>query len=849
MKVSLNWLKKYVDVTMDIDDLVDKIGSQLGAVEEVVDLGEKYAGVVIVKVVSCKPHNNADKLKVCLIDDNKKVQNVERTKEGYVEVVCGAPNVQAGMMVAWLPPGSIVPESFEGNRFTLEAREIRGVKSNGMLASASELALSDDHSGLLVIDDGKPGDSFAKTYELDDYVIDIENKMFTHRPDCFGIIGIAREIAGITGKNFKSPDWYMNAPKDAFEPDDQAKLKLSIDNQIPESVPRFMAVAIANVKVGASPLIIQTYLQRSGIRPINNIVDITNYIMLLTAQPLHAYDYDKVAQLGGDKDHARIVVRKSKKGEKIHLLNGKEADLSENTITIASGTKPIGVGGVMGGSTTEVDNETRNIILECATFNMYTIRRTSMAMGLFTDAVTRFNKGQSPHQNDKILAEAVAKIKHLASGKVASTVEDSVATIVKPKDLLIEQDFVNNLLGLSLSTNNIGKLLKNVEFEVEPKGTNSLNIGTPFWRTDIEIPEDVVEEVGRLHGYDNLPLKLPVHSIAPIEKNEDLEVNAKIRRVLAMSGANEVLTYSFVHGNTIKNAGQNVEKALQLSNALSPDLQYYRLSLTPSLLDKIQSNLRTDLVRGEDNEFALFEINKVHNNSDKDAEGLPRENYDLALVFAADAKTSKRKYEGSPYYQAKKYLNSLASNMALAGIQLGYLPFNKNDLKGSTWLEELSQIYEPNRSAILKGSNGQIYGLVGEFRSSVKKAFKLPEFCAGFEIDSRLFKENQRRAPYVVLPKYPKVQQDISLKVPRDLTYAKVFDFVWDELTKKLPPNTLPTLGPVDIYHKDGDSKNQHITLRLWISAYDRTLKSEEVNALLDEIAKSANEKLGIVRI
>ncbi len=321
MKVSINWLKEFTDVKMPVDELVTKIGAQLGAVEEVIDLGKKYQGIVIAKVVTCQKHPNADKLSVCTIDDGGITPDVKRDENGHVEVVCGAPNVAAGQTVAWLPPGTTVPSTHDKEPFVLEARELRSVISNGMIASAHELAISDDHNGIVVLDDElKPGSSFVEAFKLNDYIIDIENKMFTHRPDCFGILGVAREIAGIQQQSFKSPDWYLNQP--SFNQGEGIDLK--IVNELPKLVPRFMAVAIKGVSVGPSPLWLQADLTKVGLKPINNIVDITNYMMYLTGQPLHAYDADKLRQLASSKDQvAKLETRKSRKGDTLKLLSGK----------------------------------------------------------------------------------------------------------------------------------------------------------------------------------------------------------------------------------------------------------------------------------------------------------------------------------------------------------------------------------------------------------------------------------------------------------------------------------------------------------------------------------------------
>src|SRR5665213_2575194 len=347
MKVSLNWIKEFTDVTLPVDKLVELIGAQLGAVDQVINLEERYKDALIVKVVRCDKHADADKLSVCFIDDGKKVAEVERDSDGLIQVVCGASNVVEGMMAVWLPAGSIVPATFDKDPFTLEAREIRGIKSNGMLASAKELAIGDSHEGLLVVEEkANPGDSFAQVYKLNDYIIDIENKMFTHRPDLFGHLGVAREIAGIQHIPFHSPAIYEEAKVTGVIAD--AQLKLELTNDAPAEVPRFVAQVFKNVEIKPASGLMQSYLARCGVRPINNIVDITNYFMLLTAQPLHAYDYDKVKALSsGD---AKLGSRLSKAGEKLLLLNGKELTLYAATVKITAGVKADGLGGVVGGA-------------------------------------------------------------------------------------------------------------------------------------------------------------------------------------------------------------------------------------------------------------------------------------------------------------------------------------------------------------------------------------------------------------------------------------------------------------------------------------------------------------------
>jgi len=830
MKISVNWIKQLIDFELPgVDELVAKIGAQLGEVESVENLGEKYQGIIVAKVVECEKHENSDHLNVCKIDDGGKAQNVERDENGLVQVVCGAPNVRAGLLVAWLPPGSTVPSSFGSDPFVLEARELRGKISNGMLASAKELAISDDHEGILEIDkDAKPGDDFAELYKLNDYVIDIENKMFTHRPDCFGALGVAREIAGILGHKFKSPDWYLLDSVDIPQTAEQA-LELEANNEAEKLVPRFMVVPMSGAEIKPSPVWLQVALSKIGQKPINNVVDLTNFYMQLTGQPLHAYDYDK---LRGRKIGARLA----KKDEKAELLNGKTYQLNESDIVIVDGEGIIGLGGVMGGLDSEVTDETKNIVVECANFDMYSVRKTSMRHGLFTDAVTRFTKGQSPLQNRVILAKIVEDLSKFAGAKVAGHTADERGELPSPEPLTVSAGFINSRLGTQLQSAEISKLLENVEFDAHPEDGDNVCALAPFWRTDIELPEDIVEEVGRLYGYDKLSLELPKRSIKPAPKNDLLELKSKIRESLSKAGANEVLTYSFVHGNLLDKVGQNKDNAFQLSNALSPDLQYYRLSLIPSLLDKVHQNIKA----GYD-EFALFELGKTHfvGEMDENDAGVPNEDNHLALVVAY---SDKQKPAGAPYYAARRYLERLVDWEKLA-----LVPLAKFDLATDEWGRQLTSAYEPGRSAVMV-KNEQVWGVIGEFKPNVRRALKLPEFSAGFEIHLDLLAGREQER-YTSLPRFPKVTQDITLRVSADLSYRDLYEFAQSEFEKDRPPETLMNFSPTGIFQKEDDKEHKNITFRLEIASYQKTLTDKEVAKLLDTVAAAAKEKFGAERV
>jgi phenylalanyl-tRNA synthetase beta chain len=825
MKVSLHLAQEYSNIDLiktPTDELVKLATERLGGVEGYNDFTNRYDKIVIVKIISCVQHPNADKLTVCLVDDASITPEVKRDKNGYVQVVCGAPNVRVGMLAVWIPPGASVPATFEDDEpFVLGSKELRGTVSNGMLASAKELDLSEDVSGLLEInpnqDNVKPGMLLNKLPGVHDVVIDIENKMFTHRPDCFGQLGVARELAGIQGLPFESPKWYF---KPENLPGATGKLSVKVKNEIQDLVPRYTAIVLENVMVRPSPLWMQIALRRLGIRSINNVVDTTNFMMALTAQPLHAFDYDKIAK----GDEATIIVRKPKEGEKLHLLDGKTIEPHQDAALICNEDGPIALGGIMGGGNSEVDENTTRIVLECATFDMYNIRRTSMHHGLFTDAVTRFNKGQPAAQLLPVLHKTVKDFVALNGASVASEIADSHPKISKPKTVTIGVDFINKRLGSDLTFDEIATILSNVELGVKVT-SDTLEVSPPFWRTDIEIPEDIVEEVGRLHGFNNLPITLPTRDITPVYPDHLLKLEQQIREVLSRAGANEVLTYSFVHGNLLQKVGQDPNDAYQLRNALSPDLQYYRMSLVPSLLERIHPNTKVGY-----NQFALFEMGKIHRKSaGLTDEKVPQEADVLALVHADTAKTTNM-----AYYMAKRTLDFLAESLQL---HLEYEPVTGAELKGHPY-------FDANRTAWVKFRGADLtLGLIGEYQPQVTKALKLPEKCAGFEVSLNRLLEGtlfHSSAAYKPISKYPSSSQDITLKIASSVSYGQLFrelinvlessDYIWQ-------------LSPLGIYQKEDDT-HKNVSFHLTLASYDHTLKTSEVSEVISSLSDQARKIL-----
>ncbi len=824
MIISVNWLKKFTDIDLPIDVLATRIGERLVEIESVEDLGAKYKDVLVVRVVECQPLEGSDHLNVTKVDDGGVSEGVERDESGLIQVVCGAPNVRAGMLAAWLAPGTIVPETYgSAEPIVLAAKPLRGVVSNGMLASARELALYDEHDGILEIDkDAAPGSSFAELYELNDYLLDIENKSLTHRPDTFGVIGFAREVAGIQGKQFVCPDWLGSLePSFAVESSDVTVPHIEIEGT--DLSERFTLLALNGVDESArSPLELQTYLARSGVRPINAAVDVSNYLMLLTGQPSHMYDYDKLKAVMGDDSTVRV--RLARADETLELLDGRVVQLDSSDIVIAAGDTAVGLAGIMGGARTKVDDTTRTVLLEVATFDLYHMRSSQMRHGIFSEAVTRYTKGIPAPLAAPVASEAARLLGEYAGAQVASELADAYPSGYRAVEVTVGEAQVNGVLGTQFAAEDIAAILENVGFAVSFEGLEA-RVTVPYWRNDIHIPEDIIEEVGRLAGFDTISLTLPRRDFVATAPSAFDVFRAGLRNTLARAGANEVLTYSFVHGDLLRRAGQDPDNSYRIVNSISPDLQYYRQSIVPSLLSHVHANSKA----GYDS-FALFEGNLVHGkNHGLTDESVPVEAHHLGFVLA-DIRAA-----GDAYYQAKAFLEYVANRY---GIVPTFIVLDESE-------DSITRPFEPQRSAwVVDAKTGIRLGVIGEFRGPVRKAFKLPEYTAGFELYTEAVHEAAMAAGqrYQALSRYPGTERDVCFKVASSIAYDQVYDAAVSALTDS---NLITSVEPSDIYRADTDSATKNITIRLKLASYDETLTSDRVTEVVERVIQAVTDKTG----
>ena len=835
MKVSINTIKKYTKINIPIEELISMIKSQIGEVEEVNDLQKKYKNIIVAEIATVAKHPDSEKLHIYKVDIGTK----------KVQVVAGGPALNINDRVAYMPVGTKVPfnPAPEKKADIVESTTIKGVKSDGMIASEMELDLGPEHTRVMLLTfKCKPGDSFAEKADLNDIVIDIENKALTNRPDLFGVIGIAREIAGIQNIQFTTPDElnYKQAGKHRTPANKYLPIKVSNNAEV--LVPRYMAVSMKDVSVGDSPLWLKAELVKIGMRPINNVVDITNYIMYLTGQPLHAFDYDKV--VAKDKHangHAIINVRLSQKSESLTTLDGKTHEI-KSEVLICDSANPIAIGGVMGGLDSEVDRNTKNVIIECANFDMYNIRKTSMKQGIITDAVTRYSRSQDPNQCEHVIHKAIDLFAELTGAVQASDIYDEFALPRKQIKIRISHSRLNMHIGHEFTLDEIKTILQNVELYVEPdtKSKDHLNVIIPTYRQDLTIPEDIHEEVARLYGYNKLAVTLPTRDLNPSPTNKQYEVKKLIRNSLTSIGAYEALTYNFVGKKLFEKSGQDLSKAYHLTNAISPELEYMKTSLLPALLAKAVPNIK----RGYDN-FGMYEINKYHIKGDLNQEKLPKERDNLSLVYLTSDKYSQSHTSGSAYYQAKYYLEELNKELKLP--QLNYELLEKTDVKQlNPWIQNLAPMFEPKASAIVYvkiESKRHNLGILGEFTGEVHNNMNIPEYAAGLELEvDQIVNLIDFSSQYIEPSRYPKVTQDLCFVLDRDVPYLHVENTIRE--TNK-DPNLEVSVQPYDIYQSDNETETKQTTYRVIIQHREKTLNESEIGDIYKKVVRRVLKETG----
>ena len=797
MLVSYNWLKQYTNVEDNANALAEKITRGGIEVEGVEYLAEEISNVVVGYVVSKEKHPDAEKLNVCQVNVGE---------EENLQIVCGAPNVDAGQYVIVAKVGAKLPG------IKIKKAKLRGVESQGMICSLAELGLSKSvvpknyQEGIYVFEtEQELGSDVVEVLGLNDYILDLS--ITPNRADALSMRGLTYELGALYNNKVNFNDVKKEENYEA------TSLQVAVES---DSCRNYVGQIVKNVEVKSSPLWLQTRLMNSGIRPINNIVDITNYVLLEFGQPMHAFDKDLV----GDK----IVVRDAKEGEVLETLDGEERKLQTTDLVITDGTRAIALGGVMGGKNTEVSEETKNIILESAYFNPTSVRRTSAAHGLRSDSSARFEKGIDPNMQKAALARAVELILELCPNAV---VESSVGVVNKVDDKVVEitTSYINNYLGIILSTEEIVAILEGLSFKVEASGED-LVVKVPTRRPDISIKQDLVEEVIRIYGYDNLASTLPKFSkTIKGGLTYSQRMVRDLRAVYASLGFNDTINYSLVSEEEATQYTLEDHHKVRLLMPMTETHSTLRQSLIPGLLNTVQYN-----VARKQKDLKLLEIGRVFFGSGDD-NIQPKETLYLSAALTGEERATKWLKESSAldFFAAKGYLEVVFERLGLEE----KVTYKKSTLEGM----------HPGRFAEVYLGEKRI-GFIGEVHPQVADKLGLNTTYV-FEINlDEVISEGKVKPKYEEVTKYPEITRDIAMLVDVKDEYQNIYNVV-ESVNSKL----ITKVELFDLYvGAELLVGKKSLALTITYSDKQKTLTDEEVTAVHDKVLAALTAYGAIIR-
>jgi len=802
MKVPVSWLSEYVDIDMSFDDLAHRLTMAGNEVEEIERSGW-VDNVVVGHVLSVLQHPDADRLRLVTVDYGS----------GEAEVVCGAPNVAEGQKIAYASIGAVLQDAYSeepGKTKKLKRSKIRGVVSDGMVCSVRELGIGDDHDGILVLDDdAKIGTPIGEI--LGETVIDIE--LTPNRPDCLGVVGVARDVSAITGNELRQP----NVEFEANGPD--VNTLASVEIADPDLCLRYMASVIQGVKIGPSPQWLQDRLTMIGERPINNLVDITNFVMFELGQPLHAFDYDKIV------DH-KIIVRRAAEGEKLVTLDDKERNLGSEMLVIADPERGIGLAGVMGGANSEISESTTTVLLESATFHGVNNRKTARGLELASQATLRFEKSLRTGLSEVGLRRATKLILEIAGGEAASGIID----VYPSKDeeqhsVRLDRDRILRVLGVEFEKSQIETTLGRLGFELTTDA-DGWDVQIPYWRPDILIPEDLVEELARIVGYDNIPTTTLAGRPPQWQPQPELELRVRVTDALVRAGMREIISYPATTSEDEARVAlpEETPSGVKLRNPITADFSVMRRSLRESILGTVAQNSRT--WRGP---IALFEAGRVFLDF---GEGLPEERLMAAGAFAGprnelhwDAST-----DTSDFYDAKGAVESVLADLGVTAV------FEPGE----------DATFAAGRTALVRvpAANNVVIGVVGEVAGEVLSQFGAEvDAVAMFELDLaavlKVMQGSDGSSKFEEYVRLPASHRDLSLIVDSGVTSGQIV-----EIANR---NRIVTSATVfDLFEGKGvpDGK-MAVAVRLVYQSPNKTLTADQIGKIEGQILNQLSKELG----
>ena len=807
MKVPLSWINDYITINLSTSEIAHKMTMAGTEVGNIAEIGKNWKDDVVIvgEIISIKAHPNADRLKIASVNIGQST---------LIEVVCGAPNLSLKQKVAFAHEGALLQNPSTGEIEKLKSAKIRGVLSKGMICSESELGISDDHDGIIELPINEiPGTPLKNI--LADTIL--ETELTPNRPDCLSIIGTAQEIASITGNaiNLPTPDYPVS--------DQDIADFMTVEIENPDYCTRYTASLIENVVISPSPIWMQNRLKKCGVRPINNVVDITNYVMLEYGQPLHAFDKNKLK-------NNHIVVRESKSDEKIVTLDGTERKLNKGMLVIADKNDPIALAGIMGGKSTEIDSATNTIFLESANFSAPQIRSTRTKIGLDTEASYRFERELRQEISILALKRATELIVSICNARAYKGIIDVYPQEVAPRKIILKVTNLNHLLGTNFEKIQVWNILEKLNFsKYDSTNENDLILVSPIWRSDIKIEEDIIEEFARIYGYDNLPVKKLSSELPAIIPDKSFNIREKIRDLLVDSGMNETISYSVSNIDSLTKTQLEAgnKEVIKLLNPMDSTKAWLRTNLISNLLDTMSSNQHNN----PNVSIKIFEIghafffNKKYNLGD-----LPTEHDSIVGAITgnvSDETLWTSKDQSFDFYHLKAIIDhSLKSILP----DLEYAPSDQSIFKSPISAEILC--------------NAKKIGVVGQLNDSLLDHFDLqtdhPVLLFELNLPEIIEASSDSTIIYNYISKFPDSKRDISLLIDNSTSSQDIEKII-------LQTHLITQAYPIDTYTGEDIPENKKsITYRIIFQSDSKTLDTPEIDKIQTQIMKNLNKKLNI---
>ncbi|MEW5799833.1 MAG: phenylalanine--tRNA ligase subunit beta [Bacteroidota bacterium] len=800
MRISYKWLQEYIKLKQTPEAVAEKLTSIGLEVESIEYLGKKYNGFVIGEVLEVAKHPNADRLSVCKV-------RLALSSEGQ-QIVCGAPNVAAGQKVIVGLPGAIVPKNQhdpDGKPFSLSKAKIRGVESIGMICSAYELGIGDDKEGIMVLDPSTPvGITLSQFLKLDDVVFELG--ITPNRPDCLSHIGIARDIAAVYNLQITLPKIELVEKKNS-----SIEKIASVTVESSDDCPRYTARVIENVTVKESPEWLKQYLSAVGLRPINNVVDITNFVMMEYGQPLHAFDYKNLAK------HS-IVVKRAAPKEKITTLDNKSHELNGTELMICDGERSIAIGGVMGGMNSEISESTKSVLLESAYFSPASVRRTAKRLGISTDASYRFERGTDPNIVDEASRRAAVLIAELAGGEIVHGVIDVYPKKIEKKVIELRVARAKKILGVEIPSQKISELLNAIGIEIRST-KESLQCHVPTYRPDIEQEIDLIEEVARLYGYNNIPN----HTSGEVVFSEPSKIEHRINEIRTWCesiGLHEIITNSLIDESTAK---QYSQEFIKVKNPLSKELEVMRPMLLPTMLSAVAHNYNHGA-----SSIRLFEIGSTY--------------------LAKQSKNNTYVAGFSEYSKIGIILSGNANDLSWHGKEREYDIF---DLKGlvqsllsKLGLDNIHLIYYDASSSLTEQTigveiNGTYAGLFGACKESLVSALKIERKVFYSELDLDVILSTDVHRKFKEYSKFPSVRRDVAFIVEKTVLSADI-----ERTMNEAGGAAVSSITLFDVFEGGSlGAGKKSVAFSVTINSNEKTLTEAEIDLLMKKIVSSVESK------